>query len=108
MIARLIQGFSAGGEVGASTTLLLERAAEPAWPVCIVAIRQPGTCSTCRRIDRCCVDRNALERTTRKLGMARAVPDRHADRAGGLVAAQDARRRTGAHAQAESAETAAD
>ena len=86
MLARLIQGFSAGGEVGASTTLLVEHATPANRGY--MASWQFASQGLGILLGAVVVGALSYALTPAghgKLGLARALLPRHADRAGGHV-----------------------
>ena len=99
VLARLIQGFAAGGEVGASTTLLVEHA-PPSRRGFQLAIRQPVAGRDAGRAGGGAADRRAHARADEGLGLARALRDRHPDRAGGRLYPPQPGRDAGAPARA--------
>ena len=80
LVARLVQGFSAGGEFGSSTAFLVEHHAGPARFRRELAIRKPGinSCSAGSALA-VVVDPDA-DTEIANLGLAHPVPVRRADR----------------------------
>ena len=92
VLARCIQGFSAGGEFGAATAFTGRAAPGKTRLLCQLAIRKSGPhdCS-CHRVRRG-LGRCAQRRANGFLGLADSIPLRASDRTGRLLPAQPCRR----------------
>jgi hypothetical protein len=90
LLARLVQGFSAGGEFGSASAMLIEFAPEGrrgyygAFQMSVARARLRH-----RRSHRLHARSQPQRRGAGELGLARAVHSRHSDRAGRMVSAQE-------------------
>ena len=88
VIARMVQGFSLGGEIGSNTAYLMEAAPDrQARPDRFLAGRQPEYGPHRRRLGRHSTDHRAAGRRARRLWLAHRLPARRRRRAVRSVAA---------------------